>query len=72
MTHGDGGKGDTQRPTDHNKYSSNFDRIFRSGKHYKDGSLEKQVLDDVIAGYDKALGEALIKGEPCQKESPSV
>ena len=70
MSH-EAGKGDKQRPTNHEKFSSNFDRIFRSGKHYKDGSLEKQVLDDVIAGYDKALSEALIKGEPCQKENQS-
>lgn len=71
MTHGDGGKGDAQRPTDHEKFSSNFDRIFRSGKHYKDGSLEKQVLDDVIDGYGKALDESMVKGTTCQKESPS-
>lgn len=60
MTH-EAGKGDTQRPTDHEKFSSNFDRIFRSGKHYKEGSLEKQVLDDVIAGYDKALEQAMLE-----------
>lgn len=62
MTH-EAGKGDTQRPTDHNKYSSNFDRIFRGGKHYKDGSLEKQVLDDKIAEYDKAVTQSMIEGE---------
>lgn len=61
------GKGDTQRPTDHEKFSSNFDRIFRSGKHYKDGSLEKQVLDDKIAEYDRAVDQALINGTKEQK-----
>jgi hypothetical protein len=32
MTHGDGGKGDAQRPTDQEKYSSNYDNIFRKTK----------------------------------------
>ena len=32
MTHGDGGKGDAQRPTDHEKYSSNYEAIFRKTK----------------------------------------
>jgi hypothetical protein len=31
MTH-EAGKGDTQRPTDHNKYSANYDAIFRQTK----------------------------------------
>ena len=29
MTHGDGGKGDAQRPTDHDKFSSNYDNTFK-------------------------------------------
>jgi len=28
MTHGDGGKGDKQRPTNHSAFAHNFDRIF--------------------------------------------
>ena len=28
MTHGDGGKGDAQRPTDHKKFSDNYDLIW--------------------------------------------
>ena len=32
MTHGDGGKGDAQRPTDQEKYGSNYDNIFRKTK----------------------------------------
>lgn len=28
MTHGDGGKGDKQRPTNWDHFSENFDRIF--------------------------------------------
>ena len=62
MTH-EAGKGDKQRPTDHEKFSSNFEKIFGGGKHYKEGSLEKKVLDDIIAEYDKAVEESLIKGE---------
>ena len=62
MTH-EAGKGDKQRPTDYEKFSSNFEKIFGGGKHYKEGSLEKKVLDDIIAEYDKAVEESLIKGE---------
>ena len=29
MTHGDGGKGDTQRPTNYKSFAENFDNIFR-------------------------------------------
>jgi len=57
------GKGDAQRPTDHNKFSENFDRIFGGGKHYKEGSLEKQVLDDIIKQYDKGVIDALVNNE---------
>jgi hypothetical protein len=31
MTH-EAGKGDTQRPTDHDKFSANYDAIFRQTK----------------------------------------
>ena len=57
------GKGDKQRPTDHQKFSSNFDRIFGGGKHYKEGSLEKYVLDEKIAEYDKSLNESMLNGD---------
>jgi len=57
------GKGDAQRPTDHNKFSENFDRIFGGGKHYKEGSLEKRVLDDKIKQYDKGVIDALVNNE---------
>jgi len=57
------GKGDAQRPTDHNKFSENFDRIFGGGKHYKEGSLEKHVLDDIIKQYDKGVIDALVNNE---------
>lgn len=62
MTHGDGGKGDSQRPTDHNKYSANYDLIW--------GKKEKRLVDMTEADFNEALG---IKPESdgCQKENPS-
>jgi hypothetical protein len=30
VTHSDGGKGDKQRPTDHNAYSNNYDNIWKN------------------------------------------
>jgi len=59
MTH-EAGKGDTQRPTDQQKFAENFDKIFGGGKHYKEGSLEKQVLDDQIAQATKELEQDLL------------
>ena len=62
MGHGDGGKGDTQRPTDHNKFSSGYDLIW--------GKKEKRLVDMTEADFNEALG---IKPEEdqCQKENPS-
>ena len=62
MAHGDGGKGDTQRPTDHNKYSSGYDLIW--------GKKEKRLVDMTEADFNEALG---IKPEEdkCQTENPS-
>jgi hypothetical protein len=54
------GKGDKQRPTDHDKFAENFDRIFGGGKHYKEGSLEKQVLEDQIAQATKEMEQELL------------
>lgn len=71
MHFSEAGKGADQRPTDHNKFSSGYDLIWGK-KHYKEGSLEKQVLDDIIANYDKAVEEQLIKGPTCPKENPSA
>jgi len=63
MKHGDGGKGDAQRPTNHDSFSENFDRIFGGGKHYKEGSLEKYVLDQKVAEYEKTVVEEMLKEE---------
>jgi len=60
MTH-EAGKGDKQRPTNWDHFSENFDRIFGGGKHYKEGSLEKYVLDEKIAEYEEAVVEAMLE-----------
>jgi len=44
----DGGKGSAQRPTDYNKFSDNFDKIFRS-----------KQMDDQTREIDLQLGDAL-------------
>ena len=44
----DGGKGSKQRPTDHNKFASNFDLIFRS-----------KPMDEETRELDLQLGDAL-------------
>jgi len=62
MTHySEAGKGADQRPTDHNKFSSGYDLIWGKGKHYKEGSLEKQVLDDQIKEFDKSIDKAMME-----------
>lgn len=53
------GKGDKQRPTNHDSFADNFEKIFGK-KHYQPGSLEQQVFDDQIAPYLKELDEAMI------------
>ena len=44
-THSDGGKGDTQRPTDHKKYGSNYDNIFRKDK--EDAKAEDEEFERI-------------------------
>lgn len=61
MTH-EAGKGDKQRPTDQQKFAENYDKIFGGGKHYKEGSLEKQVLDDIVKSIDQQVEIAMITG----------
>lgn len=73
MTHGDGGKGDTQRPTDNNKFSDGYDLIW--GK-----KVSKEVAEDINQQLQDAFAEdqefERIEREqrdrPCQKENPSV
>jgi len=45
---GDGGKGSTQRPFDHKKFSDNFEKIF--GK-----KPEKRLADMTEAEFDEAM-----------------
>jgi hypothetical protein len=45
MTHGDGGKGDAQRPTDHEKYGSNYDNIFR--RKQEDAMAEDEEFERI-------------------------
>lgn len=59
MTHGDGGKGDTQRPTDHNKFSSNYDLIW--GKKKEDAQAEDEEFERI----QREQG-----GSSCRKENP--
>lgn len=61
MTHGDGGKGDTQRPTDHAAYSSNYDLIW--GNKKDDAKAEDEEFERI---------EREQREKPCQKESPSA
>ena len=49
MTHGDGGKGDTQRPTDHNAYSSNYDLIWGKKVSKETANILNQQLQDAMA-----------------------
>jgi len=44
----DGGKGSKQRPTDYDKFASNFDKIFRS-----------KPMDEETRELDLQLGDAL-------------
>ena len=49
MTHGDGGKGDTQRPTDHEKYGSNYDLIWGKKVPKETANAINQQLQDALA-----------------------
>jgi hypothetical protein len=61
MTH-EAGKGDTQRPTNWEHFSQNFERIFGKSK-------EQRLVDMTEEDFNEALG---IKPETdkCQKENP--
>lgn len=61
MTHGDGGKGDTQRPTNHRSFSSGYDAIW--GKKKEDAQAEDQEFERI---------EREQRERPCQKENPSA
>jgi hypothetical protein len=46
MTHGDGGKGDTQRPTDQNKFSTGYDLIWGKKKQ-DDAKAEDEEFERI-------------------------
>ena len=47
MTHGDGGKGDKQRPTNWDHFSENFDRIFGKKPPEEEKKEEKKEEKEV-------------------------
>lgn len=53
MTHGDGGKGDTQRPTNHKSFAENFDLIFGKKREQEDAKAE----DDEFERIQREQGE---------------
>lgn len=67
MTHGDGGKGSAQRPTNHDSFSKHFEEIF-GRKPPKDVSQE--VRNQVIDAVNLASDPAGLR--PCKKENPSA
>jgi uncharacterized protein with von Willebrand factor type A (vWA) domain len=60
MTH-EAGKGDKQRPTNHDAFSTHFEEIF--GK-----KVPKELADAV----NKQLQDALAEDDQCKKENPSA
>ena len=74
MAHGDGGKGDSQRPTDHAAFSSNWDLIWGKKKQpERPDARDIEFTKNLIKGLDEARDEARRKaGELlCKKENPS-
>ena len=73
MTHGDGGKGDTQRPTDSKKFSSGYDLIWGKKVDKETADVVNQQLQDAFAEdqeFERIEREQ--REKPCQKENPSV
>lgn len=66
MTHGDGGKGDTQRPTDHEKFERNFELIFG-----RKSGITKEEFDNVDKNFAEAHAQYK-KDMECLKENQSV
>lgn len=62
MAHGDGGKGDAQRPTNHKSFSENFDRIFSKTEEM----IEEEPEDDICSGCSGS-GEGMYDGSNCYK-----
>ena len=75
MTHGDGGKGDKQRPTDHNAFANNYDRIFGGRKRQiaelveqdnKPEPEDDEPEDEICSGCSGS-GEGMYDGSTCYK-----
>ena len=64
MTH-EAGKGDKQRPTDYEKFSSNFEKIFG-----RKSGVTKEEFDNVDENFAKAHAQYK-KDMECLKENPS-
>ena len=70
MTH-EAGKGDKQRPTDYDKFSENFDRIFGkkgnevvSQEEYDDATEDDE---EEICSWCSGSGEGMYDGATCKK-----
>jgi hypothetical protein len=57
MSNGEAGKGDTQRPTDWDKFSENFEKIFGSKPTEKEMEAMRRQLEDAetLASYPAGL-----------------
>ncbi len=65
MAHGDGGKGDAQRPTNHKSFSENFDRIFSKTEEMIE-EVEEDDEDDSCS-WCGGCGEGMYDGAACKK-----
>ena len=68
------GKGDKQRPTDYDKFSENFDRIFGkkgnevvSQEEYDDATEEDEDAEEEICSRCSGSGEGMYDGSTCYK-----
>ena len=48
-----GGKGSIQKPTDQDKYSENYDKIFNSGKKKRLSKRERVLMDPPLYKNEK-------------------
>jgi len=80
MKHGDGGKGDAQRPTNHKSFSENFDKIFGKKETtldtnpatrawYTIDELNEKFGDDEddSCSWCGGCGEGMYDGAACKK-----
>ena len=65
MTHGDGGKGDAQRPTNKEAFDKHFDNIFRKTAQMIE-EIEEDDEDDTCS-WCGGCGEGMYDGATCKK-----